>query len=60
MKWLDVIARVLEGLINAINKKKQIDAVNNPADTISSGGRVQQSDKSFSDISGKSERDKVE
>ena len=55
---IDLIVRVINAIFKAINIKRKKDAVNNPADTIVSGGSVQQSDESFADISDRAKRDK--
>ena len=52
-----VIVRVLKGVLNAINRKNKKDAANDPANTVANGGRVQQSNQSFSDLADKPERD---
>lgn len=52
-----VIARILKGIMNAINRKNKKDAANDPANAVANGGSVQQSDKSFSELADKPKRD---
>lgn len=58
MKALNVFARLIEVILNAINRKNKKDASDGPAEFISD--RVQQSDKSFKDLAAKSKRDRAE
>ena len=55
--WAELLARLLNGLLNAINKKRAKDAQDNVADNLSDGGNVVQSDKNFSDLANKTKRD---
>ena len=59
-EWVKVLARVIKGILNALNQKKQQDYVDKPADALANGGRVQQSDKSFAELASESERDSTE
>lgn len=60
MNKLGIILRILEGIANAINRKKKRDAADNPATTISNGGRVRKSSKTYSDLADESERNGAE
>lgn len=60
MKWLGILARILEAIANAINRKKKKDAANDPANTIANGGRVHKSKLKYSDLADESERDGAE
>lgn len=60
MKLADLIARIVNAIIDAINRSKKADAANNPADAIADGGSVRESDKSYSDMASKSRGDKTE
>ena len=55
-----LFTRLLEALLNAINRANKKKAADSPASTIANGGRVQQSDKTFSDLAEQSERDRTE
>ena len=59
-EWATVLARVTKGVLNALNRQKQRDYVDKPADTLANGGRVQQSAKSFAELASESERDSAE
>jgi len=58
--WFKTLIRLLEGVMNAINRKSKKDAADDPADTIANGGRVRESEQSFSDMASKSGSDKTE
>lgn len=55
--WAELLARLLNGLLNAINRKRAKDAQDNVSDNLSNGGNVVQSGKSFSDLASKTKRD---
>ena len=55
--WAELLARLLNGLLNAINRKRAKDAQDNVADNLSDGGDVVQSDKKFTDLASKAKRD---
>lgn len=57
MKALDIISRIIGGILYAINKRKKDKFNNNPSSAISNGGRVLKSDKKFSDISSEHDGD---
>jgi hypothetical protein len=59
-KLIDLIVRLGNAIIKAINKRKIKEASDNPADTIANGGRVQHSKQSFADLAAKSQSDKAE
>ena len=52
-----LVARLIKGVLNAVNRKSKKDAADNPADTIANGGVVQQSNKTFADLADKPKRD---
>lgn len=54
---IKAVARVLNGILDAINRKAKRD---NPADSLSGNGRVQQSESTFDDLASKPERDRTE
>lgn len=60
MKLAAIIVRVINAILDAINRKKKADAANHAADAIANGGRVRESDKSYSDMASKSRCDKTE
>ena len=60
MKWLDTLTRVLDGVMDAVNRKRKKDAANDAAGTIANGERVLKSKKSFSDLADESKRDPAE
>lgn len=61
MRWLNTLSRALDGVMDAINRKKKKDAANDAANAIANGGgRVRKSEESFSDLAEKSKRDPVE
>lgn len=60
MKWVDTLFRVIEGVLNAINKHNKRKAVDDVADTISNGGVQHKSDQSFSGMARKSRSDRTE
>ena len=55
--WVELLTRLLNGLLNAINRKRAKDAQNNISDSLSNGGNVMQSDKTFAELSRKVDRD---
>lgn len=57
MKLAAIIVRVINAILDAINRKKKADAANHAADAIANGGSVLKSDKSFSDLANESKRD---
>ena len=50
MSWGKAIGRFVNGVMNAINRKNKKDAANDAANTVSNGGRLLKSKKSFSDL----------
>lgn len=60
MKLAALIVRVINAILDAINRKKKADAANNAADAIANGGRVRESDKSYSDMADKPRSNKAE
>ncbi len=60
MKIGEVIARIVEAILNAINRGNELDAQNNPAEYLADSDSVPKSDKSFSDLSSESKRDRAE
>lgn len=60
MRLAALIVRIINAILYAINRKKKADAANNAADAIANGGRVRESDKSYSDMASKSRGDKAE
>lgn len=60
MKLAALLVRVINAILDAINRKKKADAANNAADTIANGGRVRESEQSYSDLASKSRSDKSE
>lgn len=58
MKWLETLSRIIDGALDAYNRKVKKDASDNPAEFISD--RVQQSDKSFNDLAEKPKRDRAD
>ena len=62
-KALEVIARILRAIADAINRRNKMAASQDAANTIanrSDGERVQQSEQSFEDLARKSEGDRIE
>jgi hypothetical protein len=57
---INLIARVINAILNKRNQQAKADATDNPADTIANGGRVQQSSKSFEELASEFERDRAE
>jgi hypothetical protein len=57
MKLAELIARIVNAIIDAINRGKKADAANNPADAIANGGSVLKSDKSFAELADEPRRD---
>lgn len=57
---INLIVRVVNGVLYAINVKNKEDAIKDPANTLSDGGRVYESEQSFSDLSNPDEHDKVD
>lgn len=60
MKIVEVLARIVEAILNAINRGNELDAKNNPAEYLSDSDSVPKSDRSFSDLSSESKRDRAE
>ena len=60
MKIVEVLARIDEAILNAINRGNELDAKNNPAEYLADSDGVPKSDKSFSDLSAESKRDRAE
>ena len=60
MKIVEVIARIVEAILNAINRGNELDAKDNPAEYLADSGGVPKSDKSFSDLSSESKRDRAD
>ena len=60
MKIWEAIARIVEAILNAINRGNEIDSRNNPAEHLADSDSVPKSDKSFSDLSSESKRDRAE
>ncbi len=60
MKIAEAIARIVEAILSAINRGNELDAKNNPAEYLNDSDSVPKSDKSFSDISSESKRDRAE
>lgn len=60
MKLSALIVRVINAILNAINRKKKADAANDAADAIANGGGVRESEQSYSDMADKSRSDKAE
>jgi hypothetical protein len=60
MKLAALIVRVINAILDAINHKKKADAANDAADAIANGGRVRESEQSYSDLASKSRSDKTE
>jgi len=60
MKIAEVIARIVEAILNAINRGNELDAINNPAEHLADSNSVPKSDESFSDLSSESKRDRTE
>ncbi|BAC96875.1 hypothetical protein [Vibrio vulnificus YJ016] len=52
-----VIARFANAIMDAINRKRKQDASDAPGEHIANGGRVQHSEKSFSDLADEPKRD---
>ena len=52
-----VLARLIEVVLNAINRKRKKDYADDPASAIANGDRVQQSDETFADLAKRSKRD---
>lgn len=59
MKIVEVIARIVEAILNAINRGNELDAKNNPAEYLADSDSVPKSDRSFSDLSAESKRDRT-
>lgn len=57
MKLLDTLARLLDGVMYAVNRKRKKDAANNAANAVANGGSVYKSKKSLSDLADKPKRD---
>ena len=57
---LKMLGRIVNAILDAINRAKKKDASDNPANTIANGGRVRKSDKSFEELAREFERDRME
>jgi len=55
--WVNLLTRFLNGALDAINKYKVKKAVDDPAYTISNGGELHKSGRTFADISQGAKRD---
>ena len=60
MKIVEAIARIVEAILNAINRGNELDAKDNPAEYLADSDGVPKSDKSFSDLSSESKRDRAD
>ena len=60
MKIIEVIARIVEAILNAINRGNELDAKNNPAEYLADSDSVPKSEKSFAELSAESKRDRAE
>lgn len=56
---MNVIIRILEAILYAINRSRKKDYADSPADAIANGERVQQSESSFADLADKPKRDRA-
>lgn len=54
---IPLIARLTNAVMDAINRKRKQDATAAPGEHIANGGRVQHSEKSFSDLADEPKRD---
>lgn len=52
--------RVMNAILNTINKVKKRKAANDPAAAISNGGRVRESEQKFSDLADEPRDNKTE
>lgn len=57
---LKTLERIVNAILDAINRSKKKDASDNPANTIANGGRVRKSEKSFEELAREFERDRIE
>lgn len=57
---IELLTRLFIGVLNAINRKKKKEATDDPATTLSNGGRVLKSDLTFSELADKSGSDRAE
>lgn len=55
--FLELITRLIRWFINENNRNKEKQYTDDPANTISNGGRVQQSDKTFTELAEQAKRD---
>ena len=46
----DLLVRISNGILDAINRKNKRDAANDSANYLASGGRVRKSEKSIGDL----------
>lgn len=60
MKLAALIVRVINAILDAINRKKKSDAANDAANTIANGGGVRKSKQSYSDLAEQPRRNKSE
>lgn len=54
------IARLINAILDAINRKNKSDAHDNAANTIANGNRVRESEQSYADMASKSRSNKAE
>ncbi|WP_277207082.1 hypothetical protein [Vibrio misgurnus] len=54
---LQALARLLNALLDAINRSRKVAAGDAPSEHIANGGRVQHSDKTFADLANPPKRD---
>jgi len=59
MDWLTALARIANGVMDALNRSKKKKYADNSDGTIANGGRVQHSSKTFSDLADEPERNKT-
>lgn len=60
---MEVLLRILNAILDILNKKRKVDAVNNTADTIANsttGNSVRKSNKTFAELSNEHGSDRVE
>lgn len=57
MEALKAIVRVVNAVLNTINRVNKKRAADDAANTVANGGRVRKSDKSFDELADESERD---
>jgi hypothetical protein len=59
-KFLELLARILLGILNAKNRHDKRVLTDDAAAAIANNGRVQRVDKTFSDVAEQSKRDRTE